>query len=102
MATANKHLTHRQRLKLINKPLPIIQNFRTVYPVKRWAGVFVDDYFGEKAGIKRKVNGRLPGMTNTEPEYALMEVGVVTKFDESFHMEDYALWERIADNDSDL
>ena len=37
-------MTHDERLALIYAPMP---HTRVVHSVKRWAGVFVDDYFGE-------------------------------------------------------
>lgn len=84
-----KALTHKQRRALINKPITIC-NYRTVHPVKRWGGVFVNDNFGE--GLAKRGTGRLAGMTSDN--VGLVEP--VTQFDSSFHLADFALWERIS------
>lgn len=86
-----KALTHKQRRALINKPITIC-NYRTVHPVKRWGGVFVNDNFGE--GLRKSVSQRLAGMTGGEEPTGLVEP--VTQFDSSFHLADFALWERIS------
>jgi hypothetical protein len=85
---ANKRLTHRERQVIINRPI-VLLNHRIVHSVKRWGGVYVNDNFGEN---RKPALQRLAGMTGDE---AVGLVEPVTQFDSSFHLADFALWERI-------
>jgi hypothetical protein len=92
VATTTKRLTQRQRQAIIDKPI-ILLNHRTIHPVKRWAGVFVADNFGEN---RKPALQRLPGMTGDCE--GTVEVGMpepITQFDSSFYIADMVLWERI-------
>lgn len=90
--TRGTRLTHKQRQALIDRPI-ILLNHRTIHSVKRWGGVFVNDNFGEGLA-RRAVNQRLAGMTGGDGN-GLTLVEPVTQFDSSFHLADFALWERI-------
>ena len=76
-----------RRHALATAPLPPVCNYRTVHAVKRWGGVFVNDNFGESPARVRKQlkNWIYEGVE--EP---------VTAYDQSFYVEDFALWERIS------
>ena len=55
---AQPALTAEQRQAIIDAPMRPLCNGRVVHSVKRWAGVFVNDNFGE--GLKPRRPGR-PG-----------------------------------------
>lgn len=82
-------MTAVQRRKLL-EPITIL-NYNIIHPVKRWAGVFVTDNFGENRA--RPANQRMAGMTSGDTAAAYVEP--VTQFDSSFHLADFALWERM-------
>ncbi len=93
--TKNRTLSPRDRVKLLDKPVTIL-NFRVCHALKRWGGVFVHDYFGEgplSAQRRRSGGGKGVGTMNSEE---------VTQFANVLTFEDYAAWERIADNDANI
>lgn len=47
-------MTHKKRLELIHRGLPPV---RIIHPQKRWAGVFVNDYFGENLDARKRDQG---------------------------------------------
>jgi hypothetical protein len=117
MRAKAKRMTARERRALLDKPI-IIMNYRICHSLKRWAGTIVNDNFGEglvkaRAGSKPKYSDG-PGGFGTQGAYegldglvngpwnGAMDLGYASKFDSSNYTEDYALWERIVDNDPKL
>ncbi len=70
MATRKPVMNHQQRLDLIYKGLPPV---RVCHSIKRWAGVFVVDTFGEFSSQYRLAHRRSGGIG----------MGTITKYDAS-------------------
>lgn len=114
MRAKAKRMTARERRALLDKPI-IIMNYRICHSLKRWAGTIVNDNFGEGLAKARRgahqAKGRgmdtagvyegLDGLVNG-PWNGAMDLGYASKFDAAHYTEDYALWERITDNDPKL
>lgn len=88
MAKRVRPLNHKERLALIHLRMPPVQY---CFSQKRWAGVIVNDNFGEGMA-KRAIQRRKNWVADSDDS-------VVTQFDTSFFLADYEEWERIADND---
>ena len=84
-----KTMTHRQRLDLINTPI-VLLNHRTIHSQKRWAGVFVNDGFGE--GYMARLQA---GKQEDEDSPTGYRRGRVTQYDAGLYSLDYALLELI-------